>query len=148
MKVILLENVRGTGKKGDLLEVAEGYARNCLFKKNLATEATNGALNELKNAKKSLEYKIEKEKKEARENVEILEGAVIKLFSKSGKSGKLFGAITSKEIASEIKSKCGINIDKRKINLDFDIKAFGTYECMVKLYTDIYAKIKVMIEEG
>ena len=147
MKVILLADVKGTGKKGDLVNVADGYARNCLIKKNLAKEATAGAISELENAKQSTQHKIEEEKKKASENAKILNGKTIKIIAKAGSNGKLFGSITSKEIANEIKRVYGVDVDKRKIELSTDIKAFGVYECTVKLYAEIIAKVSVMVGE-
>lgn len=147
MKVILLENVRGAGKKGEVVSVADGYARNCLLKKNLAKEATAGALSELDNAKKSMQHKIEEERKAAKINAEKLNGKNIKIVSKVGQNGKLFGSITAKEIAQEIKKKFAVDVDKRKIELPMEIKSCGSYECEVKLYGDIVAKVFVQVTE-
>ena len=148
MKVILLADVKGTGKKGDVVNVADGYARNCLLKKNLAREATAGALSELDNAKKSMQHKIDEDRKAAKINAEKLNGKNIKIASKVGQNGKLFGSITSKEIAQEIKKNFAIEIDKRKIELPIEIKTCGSYECEVKLYGDITAKIFVQVTEA
>ena len=148
MKVILLQDVKGTGKKGDLVNVSDGYARNFLMPRKLAKEADAQALNELKNAEQSRQHKIEVETAEARENAARLEGKVLEMTAKAGQGGRLFGSITSKEIAGELKNKFGLVIDKRKIVLDSDIKAFGTYNCEIKLYTGIAAHIKVMVKEA
>lgn len=147
MKVILMADVKGKGKKGDLVNVPDGYARNCLFPKKLAQEATNQALSELKNAKDSEAHKIEVEKAHANDIKNKISEKPIKILAKSGKSGKLFGSITSKEIASEIEKAYNVSIDKRKVHLKEDIKSCGTYECEVKLYIGIVAKIYVSVVE-
>ncbi len=147
MKVILLQDVKGKGKKGDLVNVSDGYARNCLFPQKLAEEATNKAMNELKNAKASMAHKIEVEKAEAQKICDLISEKTIKITAKSGKSGKLFGSITSKEIASEINKLFGVSIEKRKIHLKEEIKACGTYPCEIKLYTQIIAKVYISVIE-
>ena len=149
MKVILLQDVKGTGKKGDLVNVSDGYARNFLFPRKIAREADAQALNELKNAEQSKQYKIETETAQAKANAEKINGKTLTMYGKAGKGGKLFGSVTSKEIAAELKNKFGIAVDKRKVVLDTDIKSFGTYNCEVKLYNGVSAVIKVMVtEEG
>ncbi len=147
MKVILLQDVKGTGKKGELVNVSDGYARNYLFPHKLATEADAKALNELKNAEQSKQYKIEVATQQAKDNAARIEGKTITMTGKAGKGGRLFGSVTSKEIAAELKRQFGIDVDKRKVVLDTDIKSFGTYNCEVKLYTGISAKVKVMVTE-
>ena len=147
MKVVLLEDIRGTGKKGELVNVSDGYARNFLFPRKLAKEADAQALTELRNAEQSRLHKIAVETAQAEENKKKLEGQTLNMTAKAGQGGRLFGSVTSKEIANEIKQKYGLNVDKRKIVLDSDIKAFGTYNCEVKLYTGISANIKVMVKE-
>ncbi len=147
MKVVLLQDIKGTGKKGELVNVSDGYARNFLFPRKLAREADAQALNELKNAEQSKKYKIETETAQAKANAEKLNDQTITIIGKAGKGGKLFGSVTSKEIAAELKNKYNITVDKRKIVLDSDIKSFGTYNCEVKLYTGVSAKLKVMVTE-
>ncbi len=147
MKVVLLEDIRGTGKKGELVNVSDGYARNFLFPRKLAKEADAQAMTELRNAEQSRLHKIAVETAQAEENKKKLEGQTLNMTAKAGQGGRLFGSVTSKEIANEIKQKYGLNVDKRKIVLDSDIKAFGTYNCEVKLYTGISANIKVMVTE-
>lgn len=147
MKVILLQDVKGSGKKGELVNVSDGYGRNYLLPHKLAIEADAKAINEMKNAEQAKQYKIETEKKQAQEEAAKLNDQVLTMIGKAGKGGKLFGSVTSKEIAVELKRKFKIDIDKRKIVLDSDIKSFGTYNCEVKLYTGISAKIKVMVTE-
>lgn len=148
MKVILLQDVKGTGKKGELKEVSDGYARNFLLPKNLAKKATAQAMSELKNAEESKAFKIEEDKKKANTEKAKIEGKSINIKAKAGQGGRLFGSVTAKEISAELKKQFGINIDKRKISLDIDIKAFGTYNAEVKLYTGIVAKVKVVVSEA
>lgn len=148
MKVILLQDVKSLGKKGELVNASDGYARNYLLPHQLAKEANAQAMNELKNAEQSKQHKIEVETAEAKANAAKLEGQTITMIGKAGKGGKLFGSVTSKEIAAELKNKYQISVDKRKVVLESDIKSFGTYQCEVKLYTGISAKIKVMVKEA
>ncbi len=147
MKVILLQDVKGTGKKGELAEVSEGYGRNFLLPRKLAREANAQAMNELRNHEESIRYKEETERKNAQAAADKLNGKSVKLFAKAGKGGRLFGSVTAKEIAEELKKTYGVTVDKRKIVLDADIKAFGTYNCEVKLYNGISAKISAVIAE-
>ncbi len=147
MKVILLQDVKGTGKKGELANVSDGYARNFLLPRKLAREADAQALNELKNAEQSRQHKIAVETAQAKADAERLEGKVLEMTAKAGQGGRLFGSVTSKEIANELKQKFNLSIDKRKVVLESDIKAFGTYQCELKLYTGISAHIKVMVKE-
>ena len=147
MKVILLQDVKGTGKKGELANVSDGYARNFLLPRKLAREADAQAMNELKNAEQSRLHKIAVDTEEAQKNAKTLEGQVLEITAKAGQGGKLFGSVTSKEISGAIKEKYGLVIDKRKIIPEGDIKAFGTYNCEVKLYTGVSAKLRVMVKE-
>lgn len=147
MKVILLNDVKGSGKKGDLINVSDGYARNCLLPKKLAKEATPQAINELNNAKEALKFKTNEEIKKAKEHANVIDGKTVKISAKTGNEGKLFGSITAKEIALEIEKNFHITVDKRKISLKSEIKSLGSYECNVKLYNGINAKIKVMVTE-
>lgn len=147
MKVILLQDVKGTGKKGELHNVSDGYARNFLLPRGLAREADAQALNELKNAEQSRQHKIAVETAEAKANAERLQDKVVEITAKAGQGGRLFGSVTSKEIAAALKQQYGLNIDKRKVVPDGDIKAFGTYNCELKLYTGISAVVKVMVKE-
>lgn len=148
MKVVLKQNVRNLGKKGELVETSDGYARNFLFPRNLAAEADNKAMNELKNAESSKQFKIDTQIKQATASKNKLEGQVFKMTAKAGSNGRLFGSVTSKEIAQEIKKQYAISVDKRKVTLDTDIKAFGTYNATVKLYNGIVANIKVQVTEA
>ena len=128
MKVVLLADVKGSGKKGDLIQVSDGYARNFLFPRKLATEANAQALNELQNAKASQAFKLEQEKQAAKSSADQINGKSISVQAKAGQGGKLFGSVTAKEIAEAIKKQYGVEVDKRKIDTKGDIKAFGTYE--------------------
>ena len=148
MKVILLQDIKGTGKKGELKEVSDGYARNFLLPKNLAKKATAQAMSELKTAEEAKTFKIEEEKKRANGEKSQLEGQAIKITAKAGTNGRLFGSVTAKEISAELKKQFSINVDKRKITLDADIKSFGTYNAQIKLYTGIVAQVKVVVSEA
>lgn len=148
MKVVLKQDVRNLGKKGELVETSDGYARNFLFPRNLAAEADSKAMNELKNAESSKQFKIDTQIKQATASKNKLEGQVFKMTAKAGSNGRLFGSVTSKEIAQEIKKQYAISVDKRKVTLDTDIKAFGTYNATVKLYNGIVANIKVQVTEA
>ena len=147
MKVVLLADVQGRGKKGELVNVSDGYARNYLFPHKLAKEANAQAMSELKNAEQARQHKIEVEKAAAKEAVEKINGKTLKLYAKAGQGGRLFGSVTAKEISEELKKSYGLQVDKRKIDLSSDIKSFGTFECEVKFYTGISAKIFVMVSE-
>lgn len=146
MDVILNADVKGLGKKGELVKTSDGYARNFLFPRNLAVEANAQAMTELKNREQSKQHKIDVATQQAKESAEKLEGKTIKLTAKAGKNGKLFGSVTSKEIAEKIKAQFSIDIDKRKVSVE-DIKNFGTYTAEVKLYTGISAKVFVQVGE-
>ena len=144
MKVILIKDVKGKGKKGDLVKVSDGYARNFLFPKNLAQEATTGNVNSLNKLKekerKAKQAEIEAAQKKAAE----LKDKELKIIAKAGDSGKLFGAITSKDIAAELSKKFNLDIDKKKIVMN-TIKTVGTYDIELKLYPEVSAKIKIII---
>lgn len=147
MKVILTQDVKGLGKKGELVNTSDGYARNFLFPRNLATEANSQAMTELKNREDSKKHKIAVETQEAKDSASKINGKVIKVTAKAGHGGRLFGSVTSKEIAVAMKSQFGIDIDRRKITVD-DIKAFGTYPASVKLYQGVTAEFSVMVSEA
>jgi len=146
MKVVLKQDVKALGKKGELVNVSDGYARNFLFPRKLASEANAQAMSELKNKEDSEKYKIATDTANANKAKAQMEGKTIRISAKAGQNGKLFGSVTSKEVAEKVKSEFGVNIDKRKIIMD-DIKTFGTTEAEVKLYTGISAKIFVMVGE-
>lgn len=146
MKVILLQDVPGTGKKGEVKEVKDGFARNCLIGKKLAVEATNANLNLLDGQKASAQHKIDVDTANAKAIAEKLGGKTLTLAAKAGANGKLFGSITSKDISALIKKELGCDVDKKKI-VAGDIKAFGTYDVEAKLYTGVSAKFKVSVTE-
>lgn len=146
MKVILLADVKGHGKKGELCNVSDGYARNFLFPKKLAVEADNAALNELKNREESAAHHKKEEIKAANETAAKLEGKTVVIKARAGSGGRLFGSVTSKEIAQEIKNSLGVEIDKKKMNAP-DIKNFGEYTAEIKLYQGIVAKLTVKVTE-
>ena len=148
MKVILLEDVKGQGKKGQLINVSDGYARNCLFPKKLARPADAQALNELKTAQSAQQYKIDTEKKAAEQSKSVLDNNTVTLHVKAGsQGGKLFGKVTSKEISDAISNQFNITIDKRKIDIPTDIKTHGTYFCTLKLYSGITARLNIVVSE-
>lgn len=146
MKVILLKDVKGTGKKGETKEVSDGYARNFLIAKGLAKEATSGSLREMEAIKQSEQKRKDNELAEAQKLAEELEKMTITINSKSGENGRLFGAVTSKQIAEELK-KQKINIDKRKILLDEPIRNLGYTQVQIKLYSNVSANLKVHVVE-
>lgn len=147
MKVVLKADVKGTGKAGDLCTVSDGYARNFLFPKGLATEANAQAMNEIKNREAATKYKIEQEKKRANEQFDVVNGKTVKIVAKGGTAGRLFGSVTSKEIAAALKAQFSIDVDKRKIVIENDIKTFGTYSAELRLYQGITAKFFVNVSE-
>lgn len=147
MKVILLEDIKGVGKKGQLLNASDGHARNYLIPKKLAVEATKGNLNELEKKEKSELAKKQKEKEEAIELGKQLEQKPIKIHVKTGENGKLFGSVTNKEIAQALEEQTGIKIDKKKIILEETIKNIGTKTIEVKLHPNVTSKLNVEIIE-
>ena len=147
MKVLLLQDVKSQGKKDQIIEVSEGYARNFLFPKKLAIPADAKAINDAKNRQSSQEHRISVERDNAKALATKLEGITVKLTAESGNDGRFYGAITSKDIAEGLKAQFSIDIDKRKIMLDAPIKAYGTYKIDVKLYTDVVGKLTVMVVE-
>ncbi len=146
MKVILLADVKGQGKKGQLVNVSDGYARNFLFPKNLAKEANAGAMAELNSKAAAAAFHYEEDKAAAKALAEKIEGMKVTVFAKAGANGKLFGSITSKEIATELSNKLGTAIDKKKLTVA-DIKNYGEYTATVKLFTDISAIFTVVVTD-
>lgn len=146
MKVILNEDVKGLGKKGEMVNASDGYARNFLFPKKLAVEANATAVNELKNRESAKAHHIAEEKKLAEEYKSKIDGKEIVFHVKAGASGKLFGSITSKEVAAEIAKLLGSEVDKKKISVN-EIKAYGEYTADVKFYNGITASVKIKVEE-
>ena len=146
MKVILLTDVKGQGKKDQIVEVSDGFARNYLFPQKKAIPADAQATNELKGKKDSAQHKIDEERKNAKELAEKLNGVTVHIKAASGGDGRLYGAVTSKEIAQELGAVIGMTVDKRKIALDSPIKAHGKYQITVKLYEGIEGKFTVSVE--
>lgn len=146
MKVILVKDVKSLGKKGDIINASDGYARNYLFPRGLAQEATDSNLHILNNKKEAERRQKLAEIEAAQKLAESLKGKEINLSVKSGENGRLFGAITGKDIADEINKKFNINIDKKKVVVD-TIKQLGTYDVEIKLYPEISTKVKVVIAE-
>lgn len=146
MEVVLTQDVKSLGKKGEKVSVSDGYARNFLFPKKLAKEFNAQALNELKNKEAAEAYKKAEELKKAKAEAEILSGKTLKIKTNYGANGKLFGSVTTKDVSKAIEDTFGIVVDKRKLTMD-DIKAFGTYECDVKLHIQVSCKIFVVVGE-
>ncbi len=146
MKVVLLEDVKGHGKKGELCNVSDGYARNFLFPKKLAVAADAAALSELKSREDAKAHHKQEEIDAAKATAAKLNGKSVTVRAKAGNGGKLFGSVTSKEISEEIKNSFGITVDRKKMNVG-DIKNFGEYTAEIKLYTGITAKITVKVTE-
>ena len=148
MKVILAADVRGQGKKGEMKEVSDGYARNFLLPRGLAVAATEDNLNAMKLKDAAKKKQIEKEKALAAENAKRLEGIVVKIAAKAGGAGRLFGSVTSKEISEALQAQHGISIEKNKIVQPEPIKSFGSYEVKCKFGYEISGVIHVQVVEG
>ena len=148
MKVILAADVRGQGKKGEMKEVSDGYARNFLLPRGLAVAATEDNLNAMKLKDAAKKKQIEKEKALAAENAKRLEGIVVKIAAKAGGAGRLFGSVTSKEISEALQTQHGISIEKNKIVQPEPIKSFGSYEVKCKFGYEISGVIHVQVVEG
>jgi len=146
MKVIFLQDVKGQGKKGEIKNVSDGYAKNFLLPKGAAVEATNSNLNDIKGKNESIQYQKDMAEENARTLSKKLEEVSLVLTAKSGDNGKLFGSITAKDVADELKKLTKIDIDKRKIVLPDGIKALGEYTLDVKLHPGITGKLKVTVK--
>ena len=147
MKVILLEDVKGSGKKGDVIEVSAGHARNFLIPRKMAVEANPKAMQELKQQEAKIQRQREKEQAAAKEIADKLESALVKIPAKAGETGRLFGAVTGKEIVEALQEQHGIAIEKNKIVQPEPIKAFGSYEVKVKLGSEITGTIHLVVAE-
>ncbi|MBE6025674.1 MAG: 50S ribosomal protein L9 [Clostridiales bacterium] len=144
MKVILLEDIRGSGKSGDVVNVSDGYARNMLIPRGLAVEATPQNIKQLEKKKEAIAKKFAEDKAAALEMKKKLEEITIEVKTKAGKNGKVFGSVTSADIAEALQAQ-GFDVDKKKIQLDSPIKATGTTDVNVKLFTEVSGKVKVNV---
>ena len=147
MKVILQQDVKGQGKKGQMIEVSEGYARNYLLPRKLAVTATADAINTMNLKEKARRAEEARQRAEALETAEKLKGCVVKLTAKAGQGGRLFGAVTTKEIAEGLSKQHGLEIAKQKLVLDEPIKAFGSYQIKAKLGFEVVATVYVVVSE-
>lgn len=147
MKVILLTDVKGQGKKDQMIDVSDGYARNYLLPKGLAVAADNQTINEMKNKEAARLHKIEVERESARLTAEKLTGVQLTFAVGAGADGHLYGSVTAKEIAEKLQKEHNITVDKRKIAMNESIKAYGSYQLDVRLYTDVTGKINVIVTE-
>jgi len=147
MKVILLSDVRGTGKAGAIVDVSDGYAANFLFPKKLAKAADAGAMNDIKNKEASRQHKIDTERAEAKALAEKLEGVSVKIICRAGADGKLFGAVTSKSVSEAIKETVNIDVDKKKVMLADAIKTYGNHPVKLKLYSGVEATVTVIVTD-
>ncbi|MBR4256034.1 MAG: 50S ribosomal protein L9 [Clostridia bacterium] len=147
MKVLLLEDVKGQGKKGEIVKVSDGYAKNYLIPRNLAKEATDAVMRELKAKEESRLHKIEVERAEAKALADKVASLAVVIRQQSGAGGKFYGSVTAKEISEELKKQFDVDIDKRKIIVPEPIKTFGKYELDVKYYQDVTGKINLIVTE-
>ncbi|KPU42899.1 50S ribosomal protein L9 [Oxobacter pfennigii] len=145
MKVILTADIKGVGKKGEIINASDGYARNYLLPKGLAMEANEGNLQSLKEKKDSQKFRKDTELQEAKELAKKVNGLSVVFKVKTGENGRLFGSITNKDISEQIKKQYGFDIDKRKLVLEDTIKAAGIYNLDVKIYPEVTAKLKVEV---
>ena len=145
MRVILLSDIKGVGKKDQVIEASDGYARNFLFPKKLAVEANNANMSKLKAKQESKQFRKDNEKREAEELARKLKGIMLKIRVKAGENGKIFGGVTSKEISEGLKRDYNIEIDKKKINLTDTVKTLGTILVDIRLYEGVIGKLKVDI---
>lgn len=147
MKVILLQDVKSVGKKGDIIDANDGYARNFLLPKKVAVEANSKNLNDLKLQNANKEKVAAEQLADAQAFAKELESKEIIVHIRAGEGGRTFGAVSSKEIASAFKEQCGVDIDKKKIQLEESIKSFGVYEVKVKLHPQVMGTLKVKVQE-
>lgn len=147
MKVILTQDVKAQGKKGQLINVSDGYARNFLLPKGLAVEADSQALNDIKNKEAAQNHKIELERQAAKETAAKLETVLVKLTSQAGADGKLYGSVTPSDVANALKDQHGIEVDRRKLTFDEPVKSFGNHTATVKLFQEITGKIQIIVTD-
>jgi large subunit ribosomal protein L9 len=148
MKVIFLQDVKGSGKKGEVKNVADGYARNMLFPKKYAVEATPENMNKLAGQQSSEQHKIDMEKKNAIESAEKIKGKKVVIKAKAGANDRLFGSVTSSHVAEALDSQLGVKVDKKKITLNTEIKGFGSFKAVVKFYNGISGEVDVEVVEA
>ncbi|MDE7364380.1 MAG: 50S ribosomal protein L9 [Ruminococcus sp.] len=148
MKVIFLQDVKGSGKKGEVKNVADGYARNMLLPKGFAIEANAENLNKLKGQQSSEQHKIDTEKKTAKESAEKIKDKKVVIKAKAGSNDRLFGSVTPAQVADAVNAQFGLKIDKKKVTLSSEIKNFGSYSATIKFYTGISEKIDIEVVEG
>ena len=148
MKVILLADVKGQGKKNDVIEVSDGYGKNFLIPRKLAKPADAQSLNDIKVKEEARLYRIETERKEAQALAERLKGILVKIPASCGADGRLYGSVTAKDVSERLQADYGISIDKRKISVPDPIKAYGKYALEAKLYTEVTGTINVLVCEG
>lgn len=147
MKVILLENVKSLGKKGELVNVSDGYARNYVLPKKLGVEATPANMNDLKLQRQNADKVAQEQLETAKQLAETLETKEVVVRMRSGEGGRAFGSVSSKEIASAAKEQCGLELDKKKIQLPEAIKALGVYEVSIKLHPKVTGRLRVKVVE-
>ena len=148
MKVIFLQDVKGSGKKGETKNVADGYARNMLLPKGLAVEATADNINKLKGQQASAQHKIDLDIQAAKDNAALLKDKKVIIKAKAGSNDRLFGSVTAGNVADAVSEQLGVKVDKKKVTLSTDIKNFGSYTATVKLYNGISETIDVEVVEG
>lgn len=147
MKVVLKQDIKGTGKKDQMVEVSDGYARNYLFPRKLAVAADAANANEAKNKAEAKQYHLEQERAAAQRLADAVNAKGVTIHAKAGTNGRLFGAVTAKDIAQAIQDTYNVEMDKRKIQMDADIKAYGCYPVTIKIYTGITAQVTVNVLE-
>lgn len=147
MKVILKQDVKGSGKAGDLVNVADGYAKNFLLKKGLAVPADANALNQKKTKDQAAQHHAQMLVNNAKETAQMLENKTVKIRAKAGEKGRLFGKVTSKEIAEEVTKEFGVEVNKKKVSVETEIKSFGTFSFEIKLHPGVSVKMNVCVCE-
>jgi large subunit ribosomal protein L9 len=148
MKCILLEDVQKLGKRGELVEVSDGYGRNYLIPRGLAEEATKGKIAELKEKERSRKAKNEKAREEAEASRKYLQGKIVKVVASAGEKGKLFGSITTAQIADALKEQFDVTVSKKEIKVDEHIKEVGSYPVSIRLFPGVEAEMTVAVEAG
>ena len=148
MKVIYLTDVKGSGKKGEIKNVSDGYARNMLIPKGLAVEATPQNMNKLQGQKDAAQHKIDVDTQAAKNSAEKIKGKKVIIKAKAGSNDRLFGSITAGNVADAIEQQLGVKVEKKKISLSTDIKNFGSYSAVVKLYNGISETVDIEVTEG